>query len=175
MADKRTEKNLLMTSESRYEGEFESNLGDNIDNKLGENLDDKGGKVVRYATLSLLYLVQVITFVCQIWGEPVIGCSLWLPDLLSPPPAQTGWPLLLQPLCYEAPLSPMGLQASLQPPPRKDIEPKHLADSGSGHNDNDLPFCLSHCKPGRCHFPLRYSPSPQLCFSCSGSVFNKTF
>jgi len=66
MADKRTEKNLLMTSESGYEGEFESNLGDNIDNKLGENLDDKGGKVVRYATLSLLYLVQVITFVCQI-------------------------------------------------------------------------------------------------------------
>jgi len=55
MADKRTEKNLLMTSESGHEGEFESNLGDN---KLGENLDAKGGKVVRYATLSLLYLVQ---------------------------------------------------------------------------------------------------------------------
>ena len=66
MADKRTEKNLLMTSERGYEGEFESNLGDNIYNKLGENLDAKGGKVVRYATLSLLYLVQVITFVCQI-------------------------------------------------------------------------------------------------------------
>jgi len=58
MADKRTEKYHVLKCESRLEGELERNLDDNIDDKLDENLDDKAGQVVRYATLSLLYLVQ---------------------------------------------------------------------------------------------------------------------
>ena len=138
-----------MENESGLEGELERNPDDNIDDKLDGNLDDKAGQIVRYATLSFLYLVQVKTFVSQIkifQCEPVTGCPLWFPDILSPPPAPTGWPLLLQPLCDEAPLSPLGLQASLQPPPGKDPEPKHLAHSGSCYNGNDLPLGISHCE-----------------------------
>ena len=66
MADKRTEKYHVLKCESRLEGELERNLDDNIDEKLDENTDDKAGQVVRYATLSLLYLVQVKTLVSQI-------------------------------------------------------------------------------------------------------------
>ena len=83
MADMRTERAHLLKCESRIEGELERNLDDNIDNKLDhgnlndkldgnldnkldENLDDKAGQVVRYATLALLYLVQVKASVSQI-------------------------------------------------------------------------------------------------------------
>ena len=74
MADK-TEGNLLMKSERGSEGELEKTLVGNIDrrtlvdkvdNNLDEDHNDKAGQAVRYATLSLLYLIQVITFVCQI-------------------------------------------------------------------------------------------------------------
>ena len=102
--------------------------------------------------------------------EPVAGCSLWFSDLLSPSSPQTGWPLFLQPLCHEAPFSPLGVQASLQPSPWKDPESKHLAHSSSCYNGNDLPFGFPHCKPGGCHFPLPRPSSPQLCFSCTGST-----
>jgi len=54
MADKGTEKNHLIKCESGKGGELEKK----VDHKLDENLDDKAGQVVRYATLSLLYLVQ---------------------------------------------------------------------------------------------------------------------
>jgi len=47
-----------MENESGLEGELERNPDDNIDNKLDGNLDDKAGQIVRYATLSFLYLVQ---------------------------------------------------------------------------------------------------------------------
>ena len=58
MADKGTEKNHLIKCESGKGGELEKK----VDHKLDENLDDKAGQVVRYATLSLLYLVQVGIF-----------------------------------------------------------------------------------------------------------------
>ena len=72
-----------MENESGLEGELERNPDDNIDDKLDGNLDDKAGQIVRYATLSFLYLVQVKTFVSQIkifQCEPVTGCPLWFPD-----------------------------------------------------------------------------------------------
>ena len=66
------------------------------DNRI---LDDKTGRLIRYATLSLLYLVQVRAFMIlkKIVSEskPVAGCSLWISNFLPPSPAQTGWPLLL--------------------------------------------------------------------------------
>ena len=58
MDDNGAEKNHLIKCESGKGGELEKK----VDHKLDENLDDKAGQVVRYATLSLLYLVQVGIF-----------------------------------------------------------------------------------------------------------------
>jgi len=48
----------LKESESVIEGELEKNLDEKVDKKLDGDPDDKAGQIVRYATLSLLYLVQ---------------------------------------------------------------------------------------------------------------------
>ena len=63
MADKRAERDPLKESESVNGGELKKNLDEKVDKKLDGEPDDKTGQIVRYATLSLLYLVQVETFV----------------------------------------------------------------------------------------------------------------
>ena len=112
MADMRTERNHLLKCESRIEGELERNLDDNIDNKLDENLndkldgnldnkldgnlDDKAGQVVRYATLSLLYLVQVKASVSRILVT-ILTCYRVLPMASRP---------LVSPSCSDSLASP---------------------------------------------------------------------
>ena len=56
-----------MKYESGIGGELEKNLDDKVDQKLDNNIDDKAGQIVRYATLSFLYLVQVKLFVSELF------------------------------------------------------------------------------------------------------------
>ena len=63
MADKRSENNLVKKSETCVGGELEIDVDDKVDEQLDGDPNDKAGQIVRYATLSLLYLVQVKTIV----------------------------------------------------------------------------------------------------------------
>ena len=75
-------------------------------------------RVVRFSTLSLLYLVQVkhrfSLMENSSQGAPYGFQTACLPLLLR---QALGRPLLLQPLCHEAALPALGVQASLQPCP----------------------------------------------------------
>ena len=66
MADKRAERDLLKKSESVIGRELEKNRDEKVDKKLDGDPNDQAGQIVRYATLSLLYLVQVETFVSKL-------------------------------------------------------------------------------------------------------------